>query len=97
MNRADARFIGDVRQVLRSAPLERLYYLAQTIHHELVARDLGARCEAAALELALLADVDVLRRSIYSSDCETEPHDWTHAGPPCPSCRPVYQPLPEQS
>lgn len=69
MTPADARFIGDVRRVLHAASLERLYYLVQSIHHELVARDLPCRTEAAALELALLVDVDGLRRAIYSTDC----------------------------
>lgn len=71
MTPADARFIRDVKLTLQVASLERLYYLAQSIHHELVCRQLRSRCEAAALELALLGDADLLRRQLHS---ELSPH-----------------------
>lgn len=73
MTPADARFIRHVHLTLRTASLERCYYLAQQLAVELRARHCPAALEGAALELALLVDLETQRRTttaaIYSADC----------------------------
>jgi hypothetical protein len=67
MNVADTHLIRNLQRVLSDASLERIYYIAQGLHHELVRRGLEAQSEAAALELAILVDVRILRGQLYSA------------------------------
>jgi len=74
MRRSTVRLAQNVRAWFGTASLEELYVLARELRVDLERRGLAARPEAAALELALMVELDALERRIYSADCSEDPH-----------------------